>query len=439
MAPKSNWLDPTHFQFGLQLGSDPNFNFGPNPNVWDQQFQDPYNGGPNPLAPQPTGFGGGQAQPWGGMPQQMEYPQELTPQQQGPAGYQGNVMSDIDLRDNPYYDDGYAGKHPAWHRFLQYTGSPQFADSMMAGAIAANISTNPIAAMQQALAFKQHRDQRAWQGQQNELQRQAMLERTKYGKDISSQQKMYYQIDLARKELANAGVADLGEVPEDQAAWPSYLADLRGQLGKAKQAQKTQADQDKALKTAFQSAFKTGVPPPGYEEDPTVLSAAGAYNTKNERANIRLELQQDREKRIASMDTKTPGGKQSQLRAKGYDRQLRQFESDINRYEQNIDRIERGDYIFTREGSPQRAAFDLQIAGYEKNILKTEEARDKIQEKWDALVFSSESEAPEAGRSLSNTKSLEPGYWKAVELYGQEKADADWRARGYGEPPVKGE
>ena len=438
MAPKpKSWIDPNLFKFGMQLGSQPNFDFGEDPNMWDQQFQNPYSGGQDPYAPQQTaqmgpmsgmmdprmGMNPGMGQMGPGMGQGM--PQGMgmqgpTPQQQGPAGYDGPVMSDIDLRNNPYYQDGYQGKHPAWHRFMQYTGTPQFADSMMAGAIAAGMSRDPEGTMQRAIAFKQHRDQRRYQAQQNELQRESMLERTKLNKDITNRNKMYYQIDSARKDIANSGFAgELPPMPEDEAAFPMYLEGLRQTLAEVKKGKQEQDRGDKLRQQSFGQTQKTGVVPDEYANDPMFHGAAEAYKVAQDRKNFWQDLATKREDRIKRWNTKTATGKGTQNRAKGYDRALRQYEGDINRYEQNIKAIEQnGIYPFLNkpEQAQQRAGFDRQIEYWRGRIDASMEQRDKLQAKWDALVESQEG--------------AEPSYYQPPADDGTEYEDAPPEAAG---------
>ena len=173
-------FDPHIFQFGMHLGQQPDLG-GVDPqavlggNLWDQPYQDPYGGGGGAPPPQM----GGNMPSMGGQP-----PQDPTM----PMGQQ-----------SPSDDGG-----GFWHNAGQYLSSDSFKDSLMGGIIAGQMAANPQGALQMAMQWRQHKDQRKFQAEQNQLQRDAVKENIKARAEIEkgNKEQTQYQQRSGKLEAA---------------------------------------------------------------------------------------------------------------------------------------------------------------------------------------------------------------------------------------------
>lgn len=193
MAPKSSLMgyNADLFNLGTKFAQQPD-----TPDLWEQPFQDPYGGGAGGYSPQPQPqgqpqMGPGPAYPVG--PNSWDQPQQM-PQEPG-------VSPKKDLN------------HPFWSQVGQYLGSDDFKDSLLAGVIAGQMASDPKGALQMTLQFKQQREQRKFQAQQNEMQRQAVAENIKARNEAQKANKE--QTDFAKRVAKIQAGLQAGNVPPE--------------------------------------------------------------------------------------------------------------------------------------------------------------------------------------------------------------------------------
>ena len=143
--------------------------------------------------------------------------------------------------------------HPFWRNLGNYLGSDAFKDSLMGGIIAGQMATNPQGALQLAMQWRQHKDQRAFQAQQNQMQRDAIMARFKF------QQQAKREEDTARRKagqlhLAQSKAVQLGiSIPEwetnnNRPLDEDSVDDFLGYASKVGEQRKVEAAQAKAQK-----------------------------------------------------------------------------------------------------------------------------------------------------------------------------------------------
>jgi len=377
------------------MGAD---NHGQTQFPWDSPFQDPYQNG---LQGPQEGSGGAMGEgmspdmgmgfgpPMGGFQGAQDMGGEQP--QQGPS--LTGVWGDQDLINDPAYSQQADTAHPKWNRFLQYMNTPEAKDSMMLGVIMAQSSTDPMGALKLAQQFREHQAQRQFQAQQNQMNRDAQeqniklrSEYMKQQKDEASQRTMFYKADQARKDLVNEG-KEAPPMPDDPAEMPVYMENLRGLLGDAKNEKKLKVEGDKKRGRAFSEAYKTGVAPDEYKDDPMVQAAAQVYLDRKAREDERLDLAKTREAQMVKIRGDKNLKPEVTMQARRVDGEIKRADRTISRYEQNIASIEgNGLYPLLPDGNEQKSTFDRIIKGYQDKIDKEEEKRLELEDKWDELV-----------------------------------------------------
>lgn len=205
---------PTHDRNGVpwdaegQWGmSDPPVYLGPLQPIFTKPFQSPYSmhqqgQEPVPFEPPPQNgwgnlgipddFGGGMPGTWG-PPPYLAGPASGVPIGGPNGGFSGPVDTKGPRSNTQGPPEGQA--LGGWDKFKQWYGSPQGRDSMMAGAIFGLSFTNPQAALQMAMQFREQQQNRAFRAEEAQLQREALLERKKLEIELSREQKMQARIN----------------------------------------------------------------------------------------------------------------------------------------------------------------------------------------------------------------------------------------------------
>lgn len=372
------------------------FNYSPQPPMQGVQTQfDPIQapagmggmdfGGGYPMGTD-DGMGGAAV---GGFPQQGQGPKTPT------------LIPELHEHDN-LPEDGGPDDHPGFLDFMREQNP--WGDVGIKAAILARSFTNPEQAIQWAIRLKENETQRQFQAMQHKATQDAITERTKQGKKETQDRAMYYKIDAARKDLANAGI-DPGELPNDPTQWPSYYEDLRPKLAEAKKAEKDKKDAAAKEKKDIAAALKTGFVGPDNDNNPMVQAAAKAYQVREDRSNARLDIAKKRESRIAEMPVNTPEGKLRQSRAKKLDTDIKELEKDINRKEQNIFTLENQMLVFPEEGTGAAAAMRDRylklIENYEKDIDLIEGKKNTLTDRLEGLLNGEDMpEDSDSGRSV---------------------------------------
>lgn len=216
-------LDPQMFQLGQHIASQPDFDPQEAMNLYTNT---PYGQPSMALGPTnpPVNIGG-----WGPPPPPDAFG--------GFGGFAGPPP-----QAPPTQDDGA-------NQFSQYFSSPQFRDSMMAGAIAIASAKNPTLGLQMAMQMREHQNQRAFQEQQAQLQRdsqqQMMRERAQIQKGYKDQAQFNSQSAKLDAALRVAGIspdpimADLGPPsPDNIEQWKGRVQTAVAQQKAAQAAQK---------------------------------------------------------------------------------------------------------------------------------------------------------------------------------------------------------
>ena len=310
-----------HFHYGLQMGMDEH---GTSQHPWDSPYQDPYAMGINPAGPPGMGsmpgpgmgvgpqgpidsapfggFGGLAGDTQGGqqgpqMPQGVGWPGQPDPSQP-PGPSPTGVWGDQDLINDPDYADAAQSAHPKWNRFLQYMNTPQARDSMMLGVIMSQMGTNPQAAMQMALQFKEHVDQRNWQAQQNEMQREAMLQRGQLAKVDARAGKL-------RAQALQNGIDISGLGPLDESNLDYGEAYVQKQAAEKKSADATQKQSDNVTKdkrALLNGTFKHEVDATKYTDPNSKDYDPTFKNAYTQASAVRQQRDDDTKQREALLD-----------------------------------------------------------------------------------------------------------------------------------------
>lgn len=150
------------FDFGQHIGQ----------NAWDQPFQNPYASDPGFGGnPEDGSFGPQYADPTtpGGMGMSPSPPLEPSPLHPGTHPAIAAMVGSGEPQQKGHF----------WGDVGQYLSSQEGQDSLLLGAIAGQMVRDPIGALRLAVQFRQQRDQRNWQAQQNDMQREAVKENIK--------------------------------------------------------------------------------------------------------------------------------------------------------------------------------------------------------------------------------------------------------------------
>jgi hypothetical protein len=183
------------FKLGTQFAQEPDDD--PNGNVWDQPFQSPYGGGAGGFSPQ--------------MGQDPQIPQGGIPYPTGPNSW--DQMQPMPEQQGPPPSPKKDMNHPFWSSVGQFLGSDAFKDSVMAGVIYGQMASDPKGALQMAVQFKEQRERRKWEAQQNQMQREAVAANIKERSEVTKENKA--QTDLARRVAKIQAGLQVGNVPPE--------------------------------------------------------------------------------------------------------------------------------------------------------------------------------------------------------------------------------
>ena len=213
----------------------------------------------------PPQVGPGSMQPMNPMPSFMGQP----PQGGGYGGMSGDPIKDLASVIPP----GGPDEHPGFFDFM--LGKTDPSGSAMAAAIMANSVLHPQESLQWAQKFAEHRQNQQFMAQQNEMNRQAKIEKTKQDQGYSKVAKAMAGA-LTKNIDANEFIAQQGPITPDNVdefqAWTTAKAAVNAKTTEANSKEnKVRGYQAKILtqnlKQPMEASIYTDPNSPDYNED----------------------------------------------------------------------------------------------------------------------------------------------------------------------------